>query len=95
MLGADYDIRTIEIGKLTAPHIDRTNAQAHVLGIVDAVEIDEPLQRLLEGGGVAVTDELIRRKPVVQRAWGEKSRAGRIPATSMRSPFVARKPVLQ
>src|SRR6202035_2001322 len=73
MLGADNDMRTVEIGKLPGPHIDRTNAQAHVLGIVDAVEINQPLQRLLEGRRVVVTDEFIRRKPVLQCAWGETS----------------------
>jgi hypothetical protein len=43
MLGADRDIRIVKIGKLPGPYIDRTNAQAHVPGIVDAVEINQPL----------------------------------------------------
>ena len=57
MLGTDRHFRAVKIRKLAGSHVDRTHAQAHVLSVVDAVEIDQSLKRRLEDGGVVVTDD--------------------------------------
>jgi hypothetical protein len=60
VLGADRDFLAVEISKMTGPHIDRTNAQPHVLDVVDPIEIDQSLQRSLERRSLVVADAFIR-----------------------------------
>ena len=59
VLGTDRDLRAVEIGKVAGQHVDRTDAQPHVPRVVDPVEIDQPLQRPLERGGLVVADPFV------------------------------------
>ena len=45
VLGANPHLSTVEIGKVAGPNGDRADAQPHLVAGVDAIEIDEPLQR--------------------------------------------------
>jgi hypothetical protein len=51
VLGADRVRRGVEIDEITAPHIDRADAKSYALSI-DAVEIDQLLERLPEAAGI-------------------------------------------
>ncbi len=53
VLGADRLLGAVEVHRIAGAHVDGAHAEPH-LAVVDAVEIDQPLQRALEGAGVVV-----------------------------------------
>jgi hypothetical protein len=57
MIQADLVAGAVEIDKIAAADVHRPDAETHSAGI-DAVEVDEALQRGPEGGDVVETDSL-------------------------------------
>src|SRR5579863_336322 len=73
MFSANRHICAVEISKLSGPHIDRANAQTHVLRIVDAIEVDELLERRLQCRRIVIAYESIRGEPELQGTRGKKT----------------------
>jgi hypothetical protein len=73
VFGADCHMRTVKIGKLAGANIHRADAQTNIVGFVDAVEVDQSVQRALESGRVVIADAFFRREPIVQLPRREKS----------------------
>ena len=76
MLRANGDFRAVEIGEAAGAHIHRSHAEAGVLGIVDAVEVDELFERLLERRRAVVARRHGRREPLMSAGAERKNRAG-------------------
>ena len=71
MLRANGGFRAVEIGEAAGAHIHRSDAEAGALGIVDAVEVDELFERLLERRRAVEARRHGRREPLMMRARSE------------------------
>src|ERR1700733_638000 len=60
--------RGVEIDEITAPHIDRADAKSHLLG-VNAVEIDQVLERLPEAAGIVKARSRYSAGRMQPRSW--------------------------
>src|SRR5262245_1712046 len=75
VFGPDRVGRRIEIHEVAAANIDRADAESHLAGI-DAIEVDKPLQRAAQRGGVVPAGGLHRpRRGEIRRrqSRGEES----------------------
>jgi hypothetical protein len=72
VLGTHGDRIVVEKGKAADAHVHRADAEAHCLG-VDAIEVDQTLERALEQVCVVVTGWIGERDPVQHRSWREEA----------------------
>src|SRR5690242_13206935 len=73
MLRANGDFRAVEIGEAARAHIHRSHAETRLLRVVDAVEVDEVFERLLESQCVVIAGRYGWREPLMVAARSEKA----------------------
>src|SRR5580704_10248092 len=68
VLRADRVRRGVEIDEIAAPHVDRTDAKTHGVG-VDTIEIDQSFKRRLERAGIVDAGSLHGSRRMQPRRW--------------------------